>query len=163
MPIFFLFFLMKSVDNAHTVCYNKTIERETNPEQMEDSMKYNKRDIMTEAWNLYRMSRNWTNSATFTFSHCLHRAWEKAKEARKIAAEVAAKGIIRMHYGEYKRNYSDCMTVEGSYDKATKTIEVMTKVKKRARQLIDRMVTSTRSGLCPRCHTYCYGDCYING
>lgn len=31
---------------------------------------------------------------------------------------------VRMHYGEYKRNYSDCKTKSDSYDKETKTIVV---------------------------------------
>lgn len=64
-----------------------------------------------------------------------------------------------MHYSEYKNSYSDCKTVEGSYDKRTKTIEVMTKVLKGAR----RSISSVINGLCPRCHTYCYGDCTANG
>ena len=32
---------------------------------------------------------------------------------------------VRMHYGEYKKNYADHKTVKGSYDAATKTIEVI--------------------------------------
>lgn len=43
----------------------------------------------------------------------------------------------------------------GSYDKRAKTIEVMTKVVKSAR----RSIVSAINGLCPRCHTYCFGDC----
>lgn len=33
--------------------------------------------------------------------------------------------IQRMHYGRYKKHYADCKTVKGSYDKNTKTVEVM--------------------------------------
>lgn len=33
--------------------------------------------------------------------------------------------IERMLYRRYKTSYADCETVAGSYDKATKTIEVM--------------------------------------
>lgn len=33
--------------------------------------------------------------------------------------------IERMLYRRYKTSYADCETVLGSYDKATKTIEVM--------------------------------------
>lgn len=33
--------------------------------------------------------------------------------------------IERMHYGRYKEHYADCETVQGSYDKATRTIDVM--------------------------------------
>ena len=32
--------------------------------------------------------------------------------------------VLRMKYKQYKEHYSDCETVYGSYDKATKTIEV---------------------------------------
>lgn len=33
--------------------------------------------------------------------------------------------IERMHYGKYKQHYADCETVTGSYDKETKTIDVI--------------------------------------
>lgn len=116
-------------------------------------MKYNKSEIMKAAWKLFNMAKNWVSK--LSFSECLRRAWETAKNEIKAAAEIAAKGIRRMHYSEYKTNYSDCQTVEGSYDKRTKTIEVMTKVVKAARTAYK----SVRNGICPRCHTYCYGDC----
>ena len=32
---------------------------------------------------------------------------------------------IRMHYGRYKKHYPDCQTVAGSYDKYSRTIEVI--------------------------------------
>lgn len=118
-------------------------------------MKYNRSEIMKAAWTLYRMSKKWTEAYRMSFAECLRRAWAKAKDEVKSAAEAAAKGIRRMHYSEYKSNYSDCQTVEGSYDKRTKTIEVMTKVVKGTR----RSIASLINGLCPRCHTYCYGDC----
>lgn len=111
-------------------------------------MKYNRSEIMKEAWKLYRMSRKWVNNIEWTFSRALKRAWAMAKEAVAEAAERTAKGIVRMHYSEYKNKYSNCQTVEGSYDKRTKTIEVMTKITKKI-----------RIGICPHCHTYCYGDC----
>ena len=53
-----------------------------------------------------------------------------------------------MHYSEYKTSYSDCETVSGSYDKRTKTIEVMTLRRKGFKRI-------SYNGLCPRCHTYC--------
>lgn len=31
----------------------------------------------------------------------------------------------RMHYSQYKNHYSDCQTVPGSYDKVTKSVEVI--------------------------------------
>lgn len=112
--------------------------------------KYNLSTIMTNAWNLYRMSRKWVSS--LDFAECLCRAWRGAKEATKATVEAAKTGLRRMHYSEYKANYSDCQTVDGSYDKRTKTIEVMTLVRKGFKRI-------AYNGICPRCHTYCYGDC----
>lgn len=117
--------------------------------------KYNLSKIMKAAWNLFKMFQKCVKS--LSFSECLRRAWAQAKEEIKAAAEAAVKGTRRMHYSEYKNYYSDCATVPGSYDKRTKTIEVMTNVssKNSARNsFINRI-----NGLCPRCHTYCYGDC----
>lgn len=116
--------------------------------------KYNLSQIMTSAWNLYRMAQKWIDK--MSFSDCLRRAWRDAKEAVKAAAEAARTGLRRMHYSEYKRDYSDCQTVEGSYDKRTKTIEVLTLVRKGFRRI---SYGKASNGLCPRCHTYCYGDC----
>lgn len=117
-------------------------------------MKYNRSEIMKNAWKRFQSKHNWGKFYE-TFAQCLKFAWKQAKEAAKAAAEIASKGIVRMHYSEYKTNYSNCQTVEGSYDKATKTIEVMTNVVKGAR----RSISSVINGICPRCHTYCYGDC----
>lgn len=121
--------------------------------------KYNLSNIMKNAWNLYRKynanlgtRRDGSKIIHWTFSMCLKSAWGQAKEAVKAAAEVARTGLRRMHYSEYKNNYSDCKTVEGSYDKHDKTIEVLTKVYK-------SNAAYTGNGLCPYCHTYCYGDC----
>jgi hypothetical protein len=91
-----------------------------------------------------------------TFADALKKAWASAKAAAEKAAKIAAAGIVRMHYSQYKNEYSNCQTVEGSYDKKTKTIEVMTKV---ARVFERRPSVTAIRGLCPRCHTYCYGDC----
>lgn len=113
-------------------------------------MKYNKSEIMKAAWSLYKMSRKWVTS--LDFAECLRRAWKKAKQAIKDAAEALRTGLRRMHYSEYKNNYTHCKTVEGSYDKRTKTIEVMTKIARNG-------VRIEASGICPHCGTYCYGDC----
>lgn len=118
--------------------------------------KYNLHNIMVNAWKLFKMFNGCVRP--LSFAECLHRAWETAKNEVKAAAEAAANGIRRMHYSEYKRSYSDCKTVEGSYDKRTKTIEVLTKAANGAR----RSIASIVNGLCPRCHTYCYGDCSVN-
>lgn len=121
--------------------------------------KYNLSEIMSSAWSMYRKynaglgtSRDGSKIIHWDFSACLKRAWAAAKEAMKAAAEAAKAGLRRMHYSEYKTNYSDCQTVEGSYDKKSKTIEVMTLVRKSFKRI-------GYKGLCPRCHTYCYGDC----
>ena len=113
--------------------------------------KYNLSEIMKDAWKRFNNSKRWVSS--LTFAQCLRYAWAAAKEAIKAAAEAARTGLRRMHYSEYKNNYADCKTVDGSYDKATKTIEVMTKVSKYATR------RPAAFGLCPHCHTYCYGDC----
>lgn len=112
--------------------------------------KYNKSEIMSNAWARFRNNARLVERFRKTFSECLKLAWKIAKEAVKAAEEAAAKGIVRMKYAEYKTSYSWCKTVEGSYDKSTKTIEVMTKVSRYPRAAL---------GLCPRCHTYCCGDC----
>ncbi len=121
--------------------------------------KYNLSEIMKSAWAQYRKfnapygkNREGKKIIRWTFSACLKAAWTRAKEDIKAAAEAAKTGIRRMNYSEYKTNYSDCQTVEGSYDKRTKTIEVMTLRRKGFKRI-------SYNGLCPRCHTYCYGDC----
>lgn len=121
--------------------------------------KYNLSEIMKNAWNRYRKfnapygkNREGKKIIVHTFASCLKASWAIAKESIKSAAEAAKTGLRRMHYSEYKTNYSNCQTVEGSYDKQTKTIEVMTLVRKGFKRI-------AYNGLCPRCHTYCYGDC----
>lgn len=124
--------------------------------------KYNLSEIMKNAWTLYRKynaglgtRRDGSKIIHWTFSSCLKSAWAAAKETVKAAAEAAKTGLRRMHYSEYKTSYSDCETVEGSYDKRTKTIEVLT-LKRKVRNAV---FVRRLNGLCPRCHTYCYGDC----
>lgn len=121
--------------------------------------KYNLSEIMKNAWSRYRKfnapygkNREGKKIIVHTFASCLKAAWAKAKEAVKAAEEFAKTGLRRMHYSEYKNNYSDCKTVDGSYDKTDKTIEVYTLIKKDHKKI-------SFNGLCPRCHTYCYGDC----
>lgn len=124
--------------------------------------KYNLSQIMKDAWARYRKfnapygkNREGKKIIVHAFAECLKRAWAEAKEAVETAIKAAETGLRRMHYSEYKSSYSDCETVEGSYDKRTKTIEVMTNRFKTARTAF----VSRLNGLCPRCHTYCYGDC----
>ena len=121
-------------------------------------MKYNLSQIMSGAWKRYRTLSSMGYAETF--AQCLRFAWSQAKAVVAAAAEAARKGIRRMHYSEYKRDYSDCETVEGSYDKRTKTIEVMTLVRKSAKATAAKIMPRiSRNGLCPYCHTWCYGDC----
>ncbi len=125
--------------------------------------KYNLSEIMTKAWARYRKFNAPYKDCTgkgpiiHSFGSCLKAVWAEAKKAVKDAAEAAKTGLRRMHYSEYKRDYSDCQTVNGSYDKATKTIEVMTLVRKGVKLI--SYAGKTINGLCPYCHTYCYGDC----
>lgn len=121
-------------------------------------MKFDKSQIMKAAWKRFKSKYNWGKFYQ-TFAECLKFEWAQAKEAVKAAAEKEAKGIVRMHYSEYKNDYSDCQTVEGSYDKRTKTIEVMTKVQKEKTTRNAYKSVAARYGVCPRCRTYCYGDC----
>lgn len=116
---------------------------------------YNLSEIMTNAWAMYRKfnapygtDRQGKKIIHWTFSMCLKSVWAEAKEAVKAAAEAVRTGLRRMHYSEYKTSYSDCETVSGSYDKRTKTIEVMTLRRKGFKRI-------SYNGLCPRCHTYC--------
>lgn len=53
-------------------------------------MKYNKSEIMKEAWKLHR---SW-NTRALTFAQCLTRAWAKAKEAAARAAEMLQKTMM---------------------------------------------------------------------
>ena len=98
-------------------------------EKLVNGVKYNKAEIMRAAWKEFR------HSIAKTFAECLHNVWADAKRImsnvmNKIAEEAKRNEVVRMHYGEYKNNYSDCRTVEGSYDPKTKTIGVLVNQKK---------------------------------
>lgn len=92
-------------------------------------LNYNKSRIMKRAWTIYRMSTR----RGIDFKQALRESWalEKAViETARQEAEEKANGIVEMHYAEYKKNYADCKTVSGSYNKRTKTIKVCTRDKK---------------------------------
>lgn len=98
-------------------------------EKLVNGTTYNKAEIMRAAWEEFR------HSIAKTFAECLRNAWADAKRImsnvmNKIAEEAKRNEVVRMHYGEYKNNYSDCRIVEGSYDPNTKTIEVLVNQKK---------------------------------
>ena len=97
-------------------------------EKLVNGTTYNKAEIMRAAWEEFRHS-------TKTFAEFLRNVWADAKRMmsnvmNKIAEERKKNEVVRMHYGEYKNNYSDRRTVEGSYDPDTKTIEVLVNQKK---------------------------------
>ena len=94
-------------------------------------MKYDKSRIMKRAWTIYHMSTR--RGINFAQALCESWALEKAVvETAKQAEEEKAAGIVEMHYSEYKREYKGCRTVDGSYNKRTKTIKVYTNDKKTA-------------------------------
>jgi DNA repair exonuclease SbcCD ATPase subunit len=68
----------------------------------------------------------------------------KAKETEAKKQEELS-GAVEMSYAEYKNKYTHCKTVKDSYNKKTKTISVI--------------INQVKSGACPHCGTYCYGDC----
>ena len=69
-----------------------------------------------------READNWESWASSHYDVCPE-CYAKEKEAAYAANHV----VREMHYSEYKRNYSDCKTVSGSYNPKTKTIKVYMK------------------------------------
>lgn len=55
-------------------------------------MKYNRSEIMKAAWKMHRSY----NARALTFGQCLARAWAKAKEAAKVAAQIAVRFVDGM-------------------------------------------------------------------
>ena len=55
-------------------------------------MKYNKSEIMTRAWSLFRMSQKWVDS--LTFSECLRRAWDAAKKDIENTQKLMSSGCV---------------------------------------------------------------------
>lgn len=73
--------------------------------------------------------------------------WNDMLEINRIK-ELEKRGILEMSYFQYKSEYSFYPTVNGSYNKKEKTIQV-----------IVSKVEHSGNGLCKRCNTYCFGDC----
>lgn len=69
--------------------------------------------------NSRREANEWERWAESNCTLCPE-CYSKAKEAEYAATH----SIKEMHYSEYKRNYSNCKTVAGSYNSKTKTIKV---------------------------------------
>ena len=88
-------------------------------------MKYNRKEIMKNAWWRFNNKRN------ATFGEALKAAWFAAKTEMKMQLAVLAakeadlqKGIKEMSYAEYKNKFAGCKTIANTYDKKTKTIKV---------------------------------------
>ncbi len=88
-------------------------------------MKYNRKEIMKNAWWRFNNKRN------ATFGEALKAAWFAAKTEMKMQLAVLAakeadlqKGIKEMSYAEYKNKFAGCKTIANSYDKKEKTIKV---------------------------------------
>lgn len=64
-------------------------------------MKYNRSEIMKRAWDLYRTYRRWER----TFSWCLSKAWEEAKQE---AADAAYNGVKFVDGMEISMNNVTC-------------------------------------------------------
>lgn len=58
-------------------------------------MKYNRSEIMKNAWKLFRMAQKWVEPETFSWA--LKRAWAEAKEA------------IAKHSGKHEVNFGTLM------------------------------------------------------
>lgn len=74
---------------------------------------------------------SWEEWASGHYTICpdCWKAEKEEEEQAKLQKEIASgkKKVIRVHYSVYKNEYSNCKTVKDSYDKATKTIEVIIK------------------------------------
>lgn len=73
----------------------------------------------TKICKSHREADDWKQWAEWNCTLC-PACYAKAKEAEYAATH----SIKEMHYGEYKRSYSNCKTVSGSYNSETKTIKV---------------------------------------
>jgi hypothetical protein len=91
--------------------------------------KYNLSEIMKSAWELFKTFKNVPADINGekhydTFAKCLKKAWSKAKEALTA---------VRMTEGQYKREFANCKTVEGSYSDKFGTVEVLVGESEKAR------------------------------
>lgn len=79
------------------------------------------KNVMRRAWEIYRRL---TGDRLAKLSMALKRAWA---EKKKKNAENAEK-VITVHYSVYKNQYSNFETVKNSYNKVTKTIDIIVPV-----------------------------------
>ena len=73
------------------------------------------KNIMKRAWKIYRELKG---DRIAKLSQALRMAWAERKNKN-------AEKVINVHYSVYKNQYSNFETVKGSYNAATKTIEVI--------------------------------------
>lgn len=60
-------------------------------------MKYNKSEIMKNAWNLFKRFQNWADP--LSFSECLRRAWNAAKQFIENTKKLMSNGCMKIING----------------------------------------------------------------
>ena len=60
--------------------------------------KYNKSEIMKNAWNLFKGNKKVAEAYRLSFAECLHRAWEKAKYAVKVDNKLNGRVVVNDKY-----------------------------------------------------------------
>lgn len=60
-------------------------------------MKYNKSEIMKNAWNLFKMFQKWADP--LSFSECLRRAWNAAKKSIENIKKLMSNGCMKIING----------------------------------------------------------------
>lgn len=60
-------------------------------------MKYNKSEIMKNAWNLFKMFQKWADP--LSFSECLRRAWDNAKRTLEATKKLMSNGCMKVING----------------------------------------------------------------
>lgn len=73
-----------------------------------------RKELFGPTWKREKQIKYWEQYGVCT--DCWH-------EQKNIENSIGCKEI-EMHYGEYKRNYPNCKTKQGSYNGTTKTIVV---------------------------------------
>lgn len=84
--------MIKVLDKPLNRWYNDNVDRSYTKSKEDENMKYNKSEIMMEAWKIRRS----VNARALTFGQCLVRAWAKAKKAAEIAAQTTVRFVDGM-------------------------------------------------------------------
>lgn len=85
----------------------------------------------------------------------LHATWnasEKCWESDKLAETIE----------EYKSYLTRCYKLSAVEERTTSATTVETEAAKESKPAYRKAFAAKVNGLCPRCHTYCYGDCRLN-